>query len=200
MDRKTRNKIKQLKKQKKYDEIFVYYGKKAYKKYVPTSYRDEDLERLKEEGRYEEIFNKYDKKDYESLLIHARAQEMKEAGRPFKADVWEFIQEVKRTIKRFGINAIFTTSAFMLANTNMQQGMIYANAQKYEDEIKAYHENITKYAEKVKAMHLNDLQVIMKVMDDMWKSIKGYGTPAKDIYGFLELDLEPRTGMVNAEI
>ena len=43
-------------------------------------------------------------------------------------------------------------------------------------------------------MYLSDIQIFMKVMDDMWGSIQGYKTPEKDIHGFLELDLANEDG------
>lgn len=39
MNKETKNKIKQLRKQKKYDEIFINYGRKEYIKNTPRSYQ-----------------------------------------------------------------------------------------------------------------------------------------------------------------
>ena len=43
-------------------------------------------------------------------------------------------------------------------------------------------------------MNLSDVQVFMKVMDDMWKNSKGYGEPEKNITGYLELDMDGEDG------
>ena len=128
MNKETKNKIKQLRKQKKYDEIFINYGRKEYIKNTPRSYQKKEIRKLKNEGRYEDVFCKYGENEY------------------------------------------------------------------YEKEIEDYNENVDKYAEKVKKMQLNDLQIIMKVMDDMWNNIQGYGVPQKDIFGYMELDLATKDG------
>ena len=194
MDKETREKINQLKKQKKYEEIFVNYGKKAYKRNTPYRYRKTDLKKLKKEGKLEDIFNKYGENEYNKLLLHARTQEMKEAKGFLRAYSWNFLQKIKMFTKQVGIytaSILLGTSAGMVSGTQM---IIDDNGIKYEKEIEMYNENIAKYAEEVKEMQLNDLQIIMKVMDDMWNTIQGYGIPQKDILGYLELDLATGDG------
>lgn len=191
MDKETREKIKQLKKQKKYEEIFANYGKKAYKRNTPYLYRKKDLNKLKKEGKFEDIFNKYGENEYNKLLLHARAQEIKEAQGSIKAIMWKSSKNIKLFLRRLGIGL---TTTFMIATPSLTQGMIDENEVKYEKEIEAYNEKISKYAEEVKSMHLNDLQIFMKVMDDMWNNIQGYGTPQKDIFGHEELDLADEDG------
>ncbi len=52
-----------------------------------------------------------------------------------------------------------------------------------------YEKGIKAYAEEIKSLNLSDLQTIMKVIDDTWETIDGYGAPKKDIYGLWRLDI-----------
>lgn len=58
--------------------------------------------------------------------------------------------------------------------------VIENNSKVYQSEIKDYDEEIKTYAEHINSMNLSDLEIIMKVMNDMWNSIDGYKTP--DMY------------------
>lgn len=194
MDKETKYKIKQLKKQKKYDEIFINYGRKEYIKNIPRSYRKKEIKKLKSEGRYEDIFSKYGEEEYNKILLHACIQEMKEAKGSLRAYSWGILQRIKMFTKKVGIytaSILLECSAILI---EAGQEKIDENGIKYEKEIENYNENISQYAEEVKKMHLSDLQIIMKVMDDMWNNTQGYGTPQKDIYGYLELDLATKDG------
>lgn len=44
-------------------------------------------------------------------------------------------------------------------------------------------------------MNLSDLEIIMKVTDDLWSNIEGYGKPIKDIMGYLRLDFLDENGV-----
>lgn len=190
MNEETKNKIKQLRKQKKYDEIFINYGRKEYIKNTPRSYQKKEIRKLKNEGRYEDVFCKYGENEYNELLLHARTQEIKEAKGFLKAYSWGCLQRIKM-LMIYIVSVFLGTSALVM---NSAQMLINENGVKYEKEIEDYNENVDKYAEKVKKMQLNDLQIIMKVMDDMWNNIQGYGVPQKDIFGYMELDLATKDG------
>lgn len=51
MDKNIKEKVKLLKKEKKYDEIFREFGAEIYKKYVPRIYKARDLKKLREERK-----------------------------------------------------------------------------------------------------------------------------------------------------
>lgn len=194
MDKETQNMIKQLKRDKNYHAIFVNFGRIAYLNNIPRSYRKKEIKKLKSEGRYEDIFSKYGEEEYNKILLHACIQEMKEAKGSLRAYSWGILQRIKMFTKKVGIytaSILLECSAILI---EAGQEKIDENGIKYEKEIENYNENISQYAEEVKKMHLSDLQIIMKVMDDMWNNIQGYGTPQKDIYGYLELDLATKDG------
>ena len=142
MDKETREKIKEFKKQKRYDDIFINYGTKAYIKNTPTKYRQKELKKLKKEGRYLDIYNKYGEKEYNKVLVKARTQEIKEAKGSFQAFTWEATQNIKIFLKKLGINVAIGASTLMLTMPVVVQSTINKNAIKYEKEIENYDENI----------------------------------------------------------
>lgn len=58
----------------------------------------------------------------------------------------------------------------------------------YASQIEDYKKDNEKYAKQFEGEDLTELEIIMKVMDDMWSRMKGYGEPEIDAYGFYELD------------
>lgn len=53
---------------------------------------------------------------------------------------------------------------------------------------------VNQYAENIKKMGLTDLEIFMKVQDDMHKSIEGYGAPKLDIEGYFGVDIGQENG------
>ena len=195
MDKISKEKIKQLKAQGKYDEIFREYGPKAYKRYVPYKYRSEDLKKLKHEGKYEDIYNKYGKSEYNKLLVKAMYNEIKDAKGFGAAIVWRAKEAIASTAKRAGILSLAAFLEFSTIMSISTESLATENAEKYKQDIQNYNEKIAEYAQKVNKWDFSDMQIFMKVMDDMWESIKGYGEAEKNIAGFLELDLATSEGI-----
>lgn len=99
--------------------------------------------------------------------------------------------ENKKYLKKIGIISLFSTNIVVPALGKIDSKI---KVQKYENELKDYNNKITDYAKEVKDLKLNDIQIFMKVMDDMWNSIRGYGETEINILGFLELDLATEEG------
>lgn len=188
MDKKE--KIKILKKEKNYEEIYRKFGSKEYVKNTPSSYRKKDLNKLVKEGKFEDIYGKYGKKVYNNLLSRAKYQEIKENKGRKSAILWR----IKRSLKLTGLYLGIASSTFTLSLPVMNASTTKENEIKYEKEIKNYDNKIKKYAEEINELKLNDVQVFMKVIDDMWNQIKGYKNPELDLTGFLELDLASEDG------
>ena len=188
MDKKEE--IKRLKKEKNYEEIYRKFGSKEYVKNTPSSYRKKDLNKLVKEGKFEDIYGKYGKKVYNNLLSRAKYQEIKENKGRKSAILWR----IKRSLKLTGLYLGIVSSTCTLSLPVMNASTTKENEIKYEKEIKNYDNKIKKYAEEVNELKLNDVQVFMKVIDDMWNQIKGYKNPELDLTGFLELDLASEDG------
>ena len=190
MNKDYKEKIKKLKNEGKYDEIFAEFGSKAYLINTPRSIKRAELKKFKRERRYEDIFNKYGKEEYNKILIKAMFEEIKEARGLGKALAWR-MRKIFLKGTSLSLAAVTSVSiAFPIAN----QSTVSENAITYAEEIENYNEKIDDYASHVNSMNLSDIQIFMKVMDDMWGSIQGYKTPEKDIHGFLELDLANEDG------
>ena len=190
MDKSSKDKIKKLKSEQKYDEIFAEFGSKVYVKNTPKKIKKAELKKLKKERRYEDIFNKYGEEEYNKILAKAMYEEIKEIGGFRKAFLWRF----KRIALR-GASLSLATAASFSTLLPMSNSKTYEdNAIEYAAEIEAYNEKIDDYASHVNSMNLSDIQIFMKVMDDMWKGIQGYKEPEKDIDGYLELDLATEEG------
>lgn len=188
MDKKEE--IKRLKKEKNYEEIYRTFGSKEYVKNTPSSYRKKDLNKLVKEGKFEDIYGKYGKKVYNNLLSRAKYQEIKESKGKKSAILWR----IKRSVKLAGLYLGIASSTLTLSLPIMNASTTKENEIKYEKEIKNYDNKIKKYAEEVNELKLNDVQVFMKVIDDMWNQIKGYKNPELDLTGFMELDLANEDG------
>ncbi len=194
MDKNSKEKIKQLREEKKYEEIYVQFGEKIFNKYVPHKYKKEDIKKLKQEKRWQDIYNKYGETEYNKILTKAMYEEIKEVRGNVKATMWRIGRKMSNIAKQIGINSGVTFLALTSVFAAGTQSTIKENEVEYESEINAYNEKISKYSEEIKNMHLSDIQTFMKVMDDMWKNIKGYANPEKNISGFLELDLATEEG------
>lgn len=195
MNKKDRQIIKQLKKEEKYEEIFIKYGSKIYRKSIPKVYRDCEIQKLVSEGRYEAIYNKYGQRVYNQYLIHARYEELKEAQGDLKAKKWKIKATAVEFLASIGIgNTILIPSAILIGGPIVTEIATNINSIIYKEEIQEYEKNISAYAEEIKNLELNDLQTIMKVVEDMWENSQGYAAPSKDIIGYMELDLADEDG------
>lgn len=190
MDKDSKEKIKKLKSEQKYDEIFAEFGSKAYVKNTPAKIKKAELKKFKKERRYEDIFNKYGKSEYNKILVKAMYEEIKEIGGFRKAFLWK----MKRFALRGASLSLAAVASFSILLPMSTQKTYEENAIEYAEEIETYNKKIDDYASHVNSMNLSDIQIFMKVMDDMWGSIQGYKKPEKDISGFLELDLATEDG------
>jgi hypothetical protein len=194
MDKESKEKIKLLKKQEKYNEIYLEFGSEAYLKNTPSKIKKAELKKFKKEGRYEDIYNKYGPAEHEKILVKAMYEEIKEAKGPFKAILWNIGKKLKiATAYTALIAATSATTLTGMAISDTEKN-IKNNAIEYAADIEQYNNKINKYAKEINAMNLTDVQVFMKVMDDMWGSIKGYKTPELNLSGFYELDLATEEG------
>ena len=179
--------IRKLKDEKNYEEIYRKFGRKAYLRNAPFLYKRRDYKKIKSEGRIEDIYLKYGERKYNRCLFEKMFNEIKSESGSVKAYIWE----AKKTVKC----ALFGMPAFLTLTSPAATGIeVSKNAYKYESQIEDYNEKVEKYANEVNELNLSDIQIFMKVMDDMWGGIKGYKNPELNIQGFLELDLANEDG------
>lgn len=191
--------IKALKKAKKYDEIYEKYGSEIFIKNTPQRYRSKNAKQLFKEGRYTDIYEKHGEKQYDKFLYKMMAREVyNETGSRPKSILNRVKNAVLHRIAPVALSFLFitpptmgTTIGVMMDNAKRENGIMFS------EEIEKYNENIDEYAEKIRAMNLTDVQLFMKLMDDMWKQIDGYKYPDEpDLAGYFRLTLQRENGGV----
>ena len=138
-----------------------------------------------------DIYNKYGRDTYNKYLVQAQAREIREAKGLLSSVLFRIRSKTREIALGLGIFTAITVPTFTVIGAESTKKSIEEIQATYEEEIRENDEEIAKYAQEVRDMELNDTQIIMKVMDDMWERIDGYGTPSEehDKTGILELAL-----------
>ena len=188
--------ITKLVKEKKYNDIYMRYGKKCFLEFTPYSYQKSDIGNLLKNGKFLDIYEKYSITIYNKYLNQMRKIDIQnELGNNcFKYVIFENLKSKLKLIKKNTILGLATLSTLSVCFTAQVSAsidkIIKNNSIQYEKEIDDYNNEITKYAEYINSLNLNDLEIIIKVIDDMWSNIDGYKTPSNyDILGYQRLSL-----------
>lgn len=180
--------IIQLMKEKKYDEIYQKYGRETYLRVVSNKHQICDIDKLMDEGRFFELYEKYGEKIYRDYLREMKKVDVEnELGIKFKFNNYLFFENMTQNLKiirnqaaKVMLGLTIVSGGFSTMISSQYDQVIENNSKVYQSEIKDYDEEIKTYAEHINSMNLSDLEIIMKVMNDMWNSIDGYKTP--DMY------------------
>ena len=180
--------IIQLMKEKKYDEIYQKYGRETYLRVVSNKHQIRDIDKLMEEGRFFELYEKYGEKIYRDYLREMKKVDVEnELGIKFKFNNYLFFENMTQNLKiirnqaaKVMLGLTIVSGGFSTMISSQYDQVIENNSKVYQSEIKDYDEEIKTYAEHINSMNLSDLEIIMKVMNDMWNSIDGYKIP--DMY------------------
>lgn len=205
-------KIRKYKKEKNYEQIYREFGSKAYSAHVPYLYKVKEIRRLKKAHNYDLIMKKYGEKEYQKYISYVLKQDvLDQTGSVYLAkkeqvkylinkfitkDIPSALLSATKTIVTAGIVLMCISPIFFnYVNTDIIQD----NSIEYAQEISQYNINATNYANEIKELaskyELSDLDIIMKVMSDMWKQIDGYGEPELDIIGYYRLDIGNGVGV-----
>ena len=207
---------------KKYNELYIIFGKNIYNLFTPNSYKKQDIEKLMNNNDLGTIYNKYGnmetlfiknfskrkKEDIKKLLsekkyidIYSKYGESEyskhtntmykndieyETGSKVKAKLYSNGKKLAKGIKQCTeALALITTVTISLIG---YEGYVYVNNE-YDTALinnsallQEYDEKINTYADNINNLNLdNDLEIVMKVMYDMWNDMGGYGTPTLDV-------------------
>ncbi len=190
-EREIKKQVKLLAKQKKFEQIYLEYGPKYFRKYVSRKYKKEDIKKLKEEGKFLDIYTKYGEDYWEDVWGKDAKEEL---GRKMtKKEICSnrnFIVELVRYMRVYFISIMAALSVVPLLMASGQEEMEEAkNAKKYAKEIDEYEKAIKEYAKKFDIHSQSDMEIIMRTMKDMHDTIKGYGEPKLDIMGYQGIDV-----------
>lgn len=190
--------IIQLKREKKYDEIYQKYGRETYLRVVSNEHQIRDIDKLMDEGRFFELYEKYGEKIYRNYLREMKKVDVEnELGIKFKFNNYLFFENMTQNLKtirnqvaKVMLGLTIVSGGFSTMISSQYDQVIENNSKIYQSEIKDYDEEIKNYAEHINSMNLSDLEIIIKVMNDMWSSIDGYKTPnTYDAIGYPRLAL-----------
>lgn len=195
MTKEEKQAIRELKKNKNYEEIFRQFGQKEYIKNVDRKYKKMDIAKLKREGKFEDIYLKYGNSQYNKLLSEAKQREIEEiyGKRSFKAISHKISHRIKATAGALliGTGILGGTGITAISGITIAQSEIIkrGNEEKYKDLITEYEKQNKNYAENIKKLELTDIETIMKLQKDMHSSIEGYGQPSLNIEGYFGIDI-----------
>lgn len=192
--------LKKLLDQKQYGEIYNKYG--AFSKWYIKDLRKlkrNDINEMLNEGRYEDIYRKYGEEDYNNNLLKIYQNDVyNETASKSKMVLYKEKYRLKSNIKNFSQFLVSIPVCLALVYSSsivLFQQQVKENEKTYVEQLATYNSKVEEYAEKIKELNLNDLETIMKVMDDTWNDIEGYGDPNKDIQGLWRLDLLEQNGL-----
>lgn len=184
--------VKSFLKGKEYDKIFELYGSRVYSSAVPRKYKKEEVNKLIKQGRFEDIYRLYGEEEYSKLIGKMQAIDVyNETGNKTKS----IFSKLKNFIRSKFLPYTITSSLVLGTGVqylvdNAVQDIYQRETNMYNDEIIKYNNRIEKYAEQISALNLTDLQVIMKIMSDMWEEIDGYGIPKINATTYMRLDIQ----------
>lgn len=159
-----------------YDKIYLYFGKDKYRKHTPIKVQVQDIYELLVEQRYYHLYEKYGDRVYSLLLPYIKRKDIEnEIGKKeaSKDRIKSFIACVLITL--IFTNGLIDTALFSIYKRNFADGLErYESDLELRETLEGYDEAIQKYAEYINGLDLTDLEIIVKVIDDMWSSIYGY--------------------------
>lgn len=174
--------LKELKDQKKYEEIFEIYGAEEYRKAIPKSYSRKELKRLIKAKDYKQILEKFG----EAYYIKCAPMKF------IKKETYSLVKKKKKYIQKDVLSNIAAATVGVMVIAGgipvVEDYSIRQTEEEYSDMLLAYNEKKKVYAEKINTLDLNQMELFMKVMYDQRTTIGGYGNPKTDIFGLERLD------------
>lgn len=189
----NKDEIKALKKAKKFDEIYEKFGTDIYLENTKPRHRKKEINRLISEGRYTDLYEKFGYHIYKEYQYKIMAQDIyNETGSRPKSILNRVKNAIAHRILPVALSTLLIGPPVVGTTLSVVNEIDkHNNGIEHQAELEEYNKNINKYAEEIKGMNLTDVQIFMKLMDDMWKQIDGYKTPDEpDILGYLRLTLQ----------
>ena len=198
-EKDIKKEVKLLAKQGYFDDIYQQFGLKYFRNYVSRNYKRKDIRKLEKEGKYFDIYEKYGKRELDYLSIYVEDVE-NEVGKkrsfPLKI-IYNCREKLKRGIAAFLYGMGFCSLIGIPMVSLIQDVRMLYDSQKYANEIEEYKEKVKKYSLKFDIQTQSDIEIIMRVMKDMHKTIRGYGEPKIDAKGYEGMDVMDKDGIGN---
>ena len=186
--------INKLKKEKNYDDIYYKYGSEVYINKTPYLYKLKDKKKLLKDGDFLTCYEKYGEEAYSKKIKKMHKIDIKnEIGVKRCSFNYLFFEKCTKgikLIKKSILGASIALTAAPFAYASLVSSVISDNEEKYSNELDEYDEEIKKYAEYINSLGLTDLEIIVKVINDMWTNIEGYKNPGdNDVLGYHRLSI-----------
>lgn len=209
MDKETKDNIKKIKsdikgrklsKEEKvdyYNNIYHLYGAKIYDIVTPESIKKQDVKDLLKRGKFDDIYFKHGKLTYRLNLDYMKSRDIEyETGKKHLGVLNRIGNFVKKKIVAPLLGMSMALPLPVAAGvTNYAENIKAEERKLYSEQIQEYIANTEEYADSVSNMHLSQIETLMKVTDDMWKNIKGYGKPKIDLNSYPGLALATHDGV-----
>ena len=191
LDKETKQEIKRLKKEKKFEEIYNRFGSKIYVKSSPRFYMRRLILELIKEEKYEDIRQKFGKRKYNAYLpLIRKNQVLKETKNRFLADAAYVVGKVKRGITYLAIETMIAVPISGVGVAYDQHKAKVAIMEENKEIIEEYNEDLEEYASYIKSLNLTQKEIVVKVMSDIYEKYKyKYKFPTGDVNGFFRFYL-----------
>ena len=191
LDKETKQEIKRLKKEKKFEEIYNRFGSKIYVKSSPRFYMRRLILELIKEEKYAEIKQKFGKSKYNAYLpLIRKNQVLKETKNRFLADAAYVAGKVKRGITYLAMGAVIAVPISGVRVAYDQHKAKVAIMEENKEIIEEYNEDLEEYASYIKSLNLTQKEIVVKVMSDIYEKYKyKYKFPTGDVNGFFRFYL-----------
>ena len=188
--------IKRLMQEKNYSELINKYGSldllfvRGFKKQ-----NKEHKKELLEQGNFEQFYQEYGETESNKNMPKIMKKDVQnEIGKKisFKLIKEKIRIKAKKDIKNaMEFTATMSAASLVLVSiyTSSFVKDVTQNEITYYKELQAYNNSMYQYAEEVKEENLTDVEIIMKLMNDMWSNNYYKATDTMDITGLLRLDL-----------
>ncbi len=169
-----------LKREKAYDQILYLFGRKTYWENTPLSYQVQELRRFLSEGNETAMMEKYGPVATKILGQFINKKEFTSNDTYLKNNLKAGIVTILLvlTFIKTGTDIVFIKAWNNIALKGIE---MYSEDEEIAKILESYDESIGEYAEYIDSLQLDDLETIVKVIDDMWNNIEGYSL---DVEGY----------------
>ena len=183
-----------------YYEVYRQYGKDAYIKYVPNSIRQQSIKNALLDGRYMDIYDIHGEKKFNDKVETILKSDIEYEAENKKQRItgWfkyllphKFKSVLKKHVLPISVGIAIAPVALLAPAAEQKRA---EEGKKYQTEITEYLDDVREYGEQIKQYNLSPIQTMMKVTDDMWSRIEGYGNPELDLSEYAGIDVSKEMG------
>ncbi len=191
--KEIKKQVKQLAKQKEFEQIYKEYGPYYFREYVSRKYKKQDIKKLKQEGKYLDIYARYGKYLAEVYIKDIENEVGKELS--LKQAIFGEKNNLLDKLRRLKYYLIGGVAGFPLSLIASASTQPFINEVKYEKEINKYQQELEEYAKAFDINSQSDMEIIMRTMKDMHETIKGYGESKSELAGYLGMNVIDEDGV-----